>query len=113
MRSTARYRIAALCVLWVTGCGQNVTANKPVSKADIAAIEVTLTSVVRLANVCLQQPVGPCTSPTVRPKLIADIHKAADAFYKVRADNIAGLPVSTTALDLAMSQIVADTPATK
>lgn len=110
MRSIVRVMFLFVCALGATGCGQNVTANAPVSKADIAAVEVALTSAVRLANVCLAQAVGPCTDPVLRPRLIADIGKAGQAFHQVQADNNAGLSVSLTAVTLAVSLIAADTP---
>jgi len=98
------------CVIFGTAVGCSGT-DKPVSKADIAAVEVTLTSAVRLANACLTMPTGPCRDPVLRPNLIADVRKAGEAFYKVRADNDAGQSVSLTALNLAITQLVATTPA--
>lgn len=103
----------SFCIFLAT-CGQNVTPGKPVSKADIAAAEISLTSAIRLANVCLIAAAGPCaTGAPLRAQLIADIHKADAAFLKVQADNNAGLPVSLTAMDLAISEITSETPATR
>lgn len=97
------------CALLATaGCGSSAT--KPASKADIAAVEVSLTSAIRLANTCLAQTVGPCRVTATRAKLIADIHTAHDAFKQVQAMNAAGTPVTLSLVTTAMSQLVADTP---
>jgi len=97
-------------ILFLVGCGTNVTPSAPVSKADIAAVEVTLTAAVNAANTCLNLKAGPCTSPAVRTPMIADIHAAHDTFKQVQRDNNAGLPVSLTALTAVLSRLATETP---
>lgn len=111
-------RILFTCSLIIgttLGCTPNstgvVSATAPVSKADIAALEVSLTEAISVANTCLAQTVGPCVTPATRATVIADVHTAHDAFKKVQADNNAGLPVVLTAVNLAMSKLTSDTPA--
>lgn len=97
--------------LLLSGCAGLTSANAPVSKADIAATEVTLTSAIRLANACLNLSSGPCHQQPLRANLIADIQKAGAAFHQVQADNNAGKPVSLTALNTLVGQISSATPA--
>lgn len=105
-----RYSILAAS-LALAGCAGLQTASGPVSKADIAAAEVTLTSGIRLANACLNLTTGPCTQQPLRANMIADIAKAGSIFKQVQADNNAGLPVTLTALNVAIGQLSSDTPA--
>lgn len=98
--------LAFLAALATNGC-----TSGPVSKADIAAVEVSLTEAVRVANICLAQSVGPCTVPTTRTAIIADVHSAHDTFKQVQRDNNAGLPVSLTALNVILSRLTSETPA--
>lgn len=96
----------------LTGCGWlSSPALQPVSKSNVAAVEVTLTTAVRLANVCLGMTVGPCAPGTpLRAKIITDIHAADAAFLQVQADNDAGKSVTMTAINLAITELTAETP---
>lgn len=105
-----RYGILAAS-LALAGCAGLQSASAPVSKADIAAAEVTLTSAIRLANACLNLPAGPCSQQPLRATMIADIGKAGTAFKQAQSDNNAGLPVTLTALNVAIGQISSETPA--
>lgn len=98
--------VIMICAL--ASCGVNST--QPVSKAEIAATEVSLTEAVKVANLCLAQAVGPCTVPATRLAIIGDAHSAYEAFKILQSSKS---PAATTALTIAIAQLIRDTPTTK
>lgn len=102
--------IPLLLLAGVAGCtGTGVT------KAQITAIEVSVTEAEVLAKAYLDQPVcpapAPCSVPATRAKVIHDAHAAHDAFLVLQA---AKAPDAGTAMSLTLAAIAvlkSDTPA--
>ena len=103
-----------LALLALNACaGPAPTPYTPVSKAQIAAVEVALTAALNTANTCLKQTVGPCASKTIRPKLIDSEHKAVTAFMTLQSASAEGQPAALAALNIYIAELTAATPATK
>ena len=100
---------------FLAGCGNSATGptgavNRPVSRADLAALEVSTTEAIRLANRCLELKVGPCGDPASRLAIIADEHKAVDAFRCVQSASAADQPAAVALANEALAQLTAVTP---
>jgi predicted small lipoprotein YifL len=109
--------LIAVAVFSLAGCGSNgslSSATAPVSKADIAAVEVSLTTALNLANKCLgatpAQALVPCQSPTLRAVMIADEHKAVQAFTTLQNASADGQPAALAAVNVALQQLASETP---
>lgn len=98
--------------LILAGCGNATTqtATAPVSKADIAALEVSVTEAVKVANLCLTNKVGPCGVVTSRAVIIADIHEAGDAFHRLQTASASGQAAALAAANEALLQLTNVTP---
>lgn len=106
---------AALLALLLTGaaCSPGTPASPGISKAQIAAVEVTLTEAERLVKRYTDLPVcpapgTPCSTPGVRMTLIADSHAAYGAFKQFQA---APSQVTLEAAQLAIALLTRETPA--
>lgn len=84
--------------------------NAPVSKAGIAALEVSVTEAIRVANLCLLQRVGPCGVQDTRTAIIADEHAAADAFKQLQAAPASGQPAAVALVNSILSRLTTETP---
>jgi hypothetical protein len=103
--------LASVVVLGtLMGCS-TPAALAPVSRADIAAIEVSVTEAERVAKICLDQTVGPCTVPGTRLVIIRDAHAAHDAFKRLQVASAAGAPAAMVAVQEALRLLTAETPA--
>jgi hypothetical protein len=91
------------------GCS-TPAAVAPVSRADIAAIEVSVTEAERVAKICLDQTVGPCTVPATRAVIIRDAHAAHDAFRRLQVESAAGAPAAMVAVQEALRLLTSETP---
>lgn len=104
------FLLAASCAaLAMMGCtpGQPIGA---ISKAQIAAVEVSVTQAELLAGKCLAVRIGPCGVPATRATIIAAAHDAHDTFKQLQA---APSPTALTAAELALTRLAAAIPATK
>lgn len=109
----------ALAACSTTG-GSPTTA--PVTKAQIAAIEVSVTEAERLAKVYLDQPVcpaaapavpTPCSVPATRLKVITQAHAAHDAFLTLQGASAAQAPAALAATLAALQLLQEATPTTQ
>lgn len=98
----------------LAGCSSPLV--KPVSLADIAAIEVTLTEAERVAGIythaapCAVPAVQPCAIPKLVLTIRADAHAAHDRFKELQAATVAGRPAAMAVLTTALNVLTAETP---
>lgn len=106
--------VSGMLVLALSGCSEMqklwAVVSNPVSKSDIAAVEVTLTEAIRMANVCLNSGVGPCGKPVTRSVIINDELRAFTAFKTLQEANPSDKGMALTALNVALDQLTMDVP---
>lgn len=95
----------AIAATALTACTAGPGAAPGVSKAQVAAIEVTLTETLRLVKLYTDLPVcpapAPCSVPGTRVTLITDSHAAYGAFKRLQATpSDITLAATQVALDL-------------
>lgn len=105
--------IGLAMVLALVGCGSRGAqiASQPLSPANMAALEAGLTGGLNLANACLASRLGPCGNVVTRPKIIADEHKAVDAYDALKAATAEGQSVAMIAFNTALRELLAGVPA--
>lgn len=99
----------------VAGCAGTAgvtpaSVNAPVSKSQIAAVEVSTTTAINLANRCLSLNIGPCGVAASRATIIAAEHEASDAFDRLRTASASGQPAALAAANEALRQLAVLTP---
>lgn len=97
--------------LALAGCMSNGTNSQaPVSKAKIAAVEVSTTTAINLANRCLSLNIGPCGVAASRLQIIAAEHEANSAFLRLQQASADGQAAALALANEALRQLAVLTP---
>lgn len=110
IRGTVPYGAALLAML-LAGCAGSAV-NAPVEPAEVAAIELTLTSLERAALTYTSLPACPttkvCADPVLKAKIKADDNKAYAAVQALRSNTAD--PAAMAVAKAALAALIVDLP---